>query len=186
MRTTPGLRLAYELVERRYGAPPRDLFALEQASVEKGDLLGRGIWNEEAMDSQGFTEDDMTVTPFANYLDEMAREIDRPEAVRFHDSLPLDEQGLDIWGANPYAVCGGDLDEIAGNSAPARWALEWGDVRVSEIPENLMSDEAKARRAAWLESKLSEDVRARMERHEASREQIRSLLAEVEADRESE
>ena len=223
VRSAPGLRLAYELVERRYGATPKDLFVLapalftllaelslewrrskleqareanraldelgqsnatlyfakdwyqqafdwglatEEASIEKGDLLGREVWDEEGTQSWGFTEDDVTVTPFADYLEELAEKVDRPDVLRFHDLLLVD-QGLDVWGANPYAVCRGDLDEIAGNSRYARWALEWGNARISEIPEELMSEEAKERRADWLASKLEDDVREKMEQHEA-------------------
>ena len=242
VRSAPGLRLAYELVERRYGAAPKDLFVLapalfvllaegslkwrrskleqareanqalhelgrnnatlyfakdwyqqafdwgmatEDASIKKGDVLGREIWDEEGMRSWGFTEDDVTVTPFADYLEELAEEVDRPEMLRFHDLLLVD-QGLDLWGANPYAVCRGDLDEIAGGSRHARWALEWGNARITDIPEDLMSEEAKDGRAEWLASKLADDVRERMEQHEALLEDIGRSLARMEADREGE
>ena len=242
VRSAPALRLAYELVERRYGVTPKDLFVLapalftllaelslewrrgkleqareanrtlhelgesnatlyfakdwyqqafdwglatEAASIKKGDLLGREVWDEEGMQSWGFTEDDVTVTPFADYLEELAEKVDRPDMLRFRDQL-LVHQGLDVWGANPYAVCSGDLDEIAGGSRHARWALEWGNARISEIPEELMSEEAKERRADWLASKLEDDVRERMEQREALLERIGRSLARMEADREGE
>ena len=91
--------------------------------------------------------------------------------LRFHDLL-LVNQGLDVWGANPYAVCRGDLDEIAGGSRHARWALEWGNVRISDIPKDLMSEEARESRVEWLESKLADDVREKMERREAFLESL--------------
>ena len=243
VRSAPALRLAYELVERRYGATPKDLFVLapalftllaelslewrrskleqareanrtlhklgesnatlyfakdryqqafdrglatEAASIKKGDLLGREVWDEEGMQSWEFTEDDvMTVTPFADYLEELAEKVDRPDVLQFHDLLLVD-QGLDVWGANPYAVCRGDLDEIAGGSRHARWALEWGNARISEIPEELMSEEAKERRADWLASKLEDDVREKIEQREALLEDIGRSLARMEADREGE
>ena len=242
VRSAPGLRLAYEMVERRYGATAKDLFVLapalfvllaegslqwrrnkleqarqaskaldelgqsnatlyfaqdvyqqafdwgmatEEASIKKGDVLGREIWDEEGMQSWGFTEDDVTVTPFADYLEELAEKVDRPEMLTFHDLLLVD-QGLDVWGANPYAVCRGDLDEIAGGSRHARWALEWGNARISDIPENLMSEEAKDDRAEWLASKLADDVREKMEQHEALLEDIARSFARMEADREGE
>ena len=247
VRSAPGLRLAYDLVERRYGAAPKDLFALapalfvvlaegsldwrrrkleqvwmasraldelgrenptlffakedyqqafdcgmgtEKASIENGDVRGRDVWDGHGMQQFGFTEDDMEVTPFADYLEELAEEVDRPEVLKFGDML-LVRQGLDVWGANPYAVCRGDLDKIAGDSRHARWALEWGNVRISEIPEDLMpkdlmSEEVKERRAAWLATKLDDDVREKMEQHEAFVEKVSSVLAQREADRESE
>ena len=175
MRSTPGIRLAYELVERRYYPTPKDLFVLapalfvllvegsldwrrrklerareanraldelgegnptlyfarkcyqqafdrgveiEEASIKDGDVLGRDVWDEQGMQMWGFTEDDMTVTPFADYLEELAQQVSQPELVNFDDML-LVNQGVDLWGANPYAVCRGDLDEIAGDSALA-------------------------------------------------------------------
>ena len=235
VRTAPGLRLAYDLVERRYGAAPRDLFALapllfvllaegsldrrraklelarqanrtldelgrehatlyfakddyrdavewgmdlEQASIDQGDVLGRALWDEEAMDTQGFTEDDMTVTPFADHLRELADAIHRPDAVAFHDLL-LPDQGLYPWGAHPYTVCADDLEELAGGSRAARWALEWGGARISEIPDDLMADDAKARRAAWLGSRLPGDVKAGIEEREALREELGKVLTQV-------
>ena len=150
---------------------------IEEASIRKGDVLGRDVWDGSGMDMWGFSEDDMTVTPFAEYLEELAGKVDRPDVLRFGDGL-LPHQGLDVWGANPYAVCGGDLDEIAGGSRHARWALEWGNVRISDIPEELRSEEAKDRRASWLASKLDEDVKDRMERHEAFLQELEALVLE--------
>ncbi len=233
VQSTPDLRLAYDLVTRRFGITRDELFALapmlfvllaegsldwrreklqqvqqasqdletlgsdhptlyfakrdyqhafnagvarEKASIERSDLRGREVWDDAAVESDGFREDDlMRVTPFAGYLEELAKAVGKPEVIDFSD-LPAwlsPDQGLDIWGANPCAICQGDLDEIAGGSAAARWALEWGEVRISEIPEELMSKEAKSRRAAWLESRLSDDVRAKAERRHKALEERR-------------
>ena len=125
VQSAPGLRLAYELVKRRYGATAKDLFVLapalfvllaegslqwrrekleqarqanqeldelgrsnstlyfakdwyqeafawgmatEEASIKKGDVLGREVWDEQGMENWGFTEDDVTVTPFRGLL----------------------------------------------------------------------------------------------------------------------
>ena len=231
VQSTPGLRLAYDLVTRRYGITRDELFALapmlfvllaegsldwrreklqqvqqasqdleklghdhptlyfakrdhqhafnagvarEEASIERSDLRGREVWDDAAVESDGFREDDlMRVTPFAGYLEELAKAVGKSEVIDFSDfDWLLVDQGLDLW-TNPYSVCQGDLDEIAGGSAAARWALEWGEVRISEIPEELMSKEAKSRRAAWLESRLSDDVRAKAERRHKALEERR-------------
>ena len=127
----------------------------------------------------------MTVTPFARYLEKLTEEVDRPDMLKFGGDLLL-RQGLDVWGANPYVVCGGDLDKIAGGSRHARWALEWGNARISEIPEELMSEAEKDRRASWLASKLEEDVKEEMERHEALLQDIGRALGWEEAGREGE
>ncbi|MXY06287.1 MAG: helix-turn-helix domain-containing protein [Gammaproteobacteria bacterium] len=238
MRSTPGLRLAYELVERRYGAAPKDLFVLapaifvllaegsldwrrqkldrareanraldelggdnptlyfaqkcyqqafdrgmeiEEDSIEDGDVLGRDVWNEQSMQMWGFTEDDMTVTPFADYLEELAKLVGKPELVNFDDMLLVD-QGVDVWGANPYEVCREDLDEIAGDSALARWALEWGAVRISEIPEHLTSNE----RTEWLEARASEHAKSAIPPRGQPDDGLSLMLDQLMVDHESE
>ena len=213
VKTTPGLRLAYDLVERRYGATVKDLFGLapllfvllaegslaarrrklemarqasdtleelakdhptlyfgkrqsvvwqgideEQASIDAADVLGRRVWDTAWSMVHHFPEDDTNITPFADYLAELAKEIDRRDLVNF-DSLLLVDQGLVPWGANPYEVCRGELGKVAGMSREALAAVEWGDVRLSEIPQELMAEDAWQRRQYWLESKLSEDAR---------------------------
>ena len=248
VRSAPGLRLAYDLVDRYYGASPKDLFVLapalfvllaegsldsrrrklEQAreanraldelgqdnptlffarddyqqafewgvgkegeSIKNGDVLGRDVWDGHGMMQWGFTEDHMTVTPFADYLKELADNMDQRDAIDFGDML-LERQGLDVWGANPYAVCQGLLNRIAGDSQQARWALEWGNVRIPEIPEELMPQdlrsagvkeraEVKERRIAWLESKLADDVRKKLEQREAFEAEVKNMLAQLEA-----
>ena len=213
LKAAPALRLAYDLVERRYGATSKDLFVLapllfvllaegsltsrreklenakqacaaleemakhnptlyfgkhqsvvrqgiseEQASIDAADVLGREVRDSDWSVGHGFSEDDTNITPFADYLEELAKDLKQPLVVNF-DSLLLADQGLDPWGANPYEVCRGELNEAAGGSPKAVAALQWGDTRLSEIPEELMARDAGEERRAWLEDKLSEDAR---------------------------
>ena len=213
LKTAPALRLAYDLVERRYGATSRDLFVLapllfvllaegslasrrkklekaerafddleemakdnptlyfgkrqsvvrqgiseEQASIDAADVLGRRVRDSDWAVVHGFSEDDTNITPFADYLEELAKDLDKPHLVNF-DSLLLADQGLDPWGANPYEVCGSELRKVAGMSQEALAALQWGDARLAEIPEEMMVEGAWEERRGWLEDKLSEDAR---------------------------
>ena len=130
----------------------------EQASIDAADVLGRRVWDNDWTAVHDFPEDDTNITPFADYLAELATEIGTPGLVNF-DSLLLADQGLVPWGANPYEVCGAVLAEIGAGSGAARAALEWGDVRLSEIPQDLMAEDQWQPRREWLEFRLSEDAK---------------------------
>ena len=160
--------------------------AAEEKSINFADVLGSKVWNDDMAEFHGFSEDDTNITPFADYLQELADEIGLPEVVRFGGSLLFIDQGLHPWGTNPYEVCRGELEKVASQSPAAQAALEWGDVRLSEIPPGLREDEAVEKRVAWLESKLSEDARQRLEKHERLIASIRAHLGATEADDESE
>lgn len=58
-----------------------------------------------------------------------------------------------------YNICRDELDGIANGSHFAKIALEAGDVRLSEIPEELMAEDAGEERAKWLEGELSDTRR---------------------------
>ena len=62
-----------------------------------------------------------------------------------------------------YDICCDELDDIANDSHFAKMALETGDARLSEIPEELMAEDAGEERAKWLEDKLL-DIRKDVER----------------------
>ena len=55
-----------------------------------------------------------------------------------------------------YNICRDELDGIANGSHFAKIALEAGDVRLSEIPEELMAEDAGEERAKWIGDKLSD------------------------------
>ena len=65
----------------------------------------------------------------------------------------------EVYGVEPFRLCGKDIDEIAGNSKYAQWALLSGNARISDIPQALLSEEAKDQRIEWLEDRLSDDVK---------------------------
>ncbi len=53
-----------------------------------------------------------------------------------------------------YDICSEELDHIANGSPIARICLETGCARLSEIPEQLMAEDASEERAKWLEDKV--------------------------------
>ncbi len=128
--------------------------AAEGLSIAAADVLGRRIWQGD--DLGRFDEDDLNVTPFEDHLREFADRLGVPGVVRIEE-FPL--LMTDLWGVSSYRVCGDFLDDVAGGSDGSRLALECGDVRLSEIPDELTASEATALRVEWLEARLGENGR---------------------------
>lgn len=122
----------------------------EEESIDQKDIFGRNV-GETAFE---FGYDRSTNNPFADYLRELAVTIDDPEIVQLFDWVnygPLEDfPGFKVWER--------ELDTIAAGSWKAAFALEKGYARVSDIPDELMSDEAAPQRAAWLEQRLPEEL----------------------------
>ena len=198
----PGVHLAYELIQRRYGvtagqivnmAPlflvllaegslawrqaqlnelrqaieavenlgdnrrrcawhvryAKDGSGYEQDHIDKGDLFSDPYPHDYDFDRQ----DDWDGSPFADYLRQLADEIDKPEVVDLNRNVTEEVTGFD--GLPAYSVCSGDLTKIVSPGSHAAHALHAGDVRLSDIPESLMADDASDKREAWLEGQLS-------------------------------
>ena len=140
----------------------------EEESIDAADLRGDALRNRDDTTLDFAGEDLYEVTPFADYLCKLSEELGISGIVDFGSGVSDDP-----WGAEPYQICRNQLSEITGSSKDARWALEHGDVRLSEIPRELMPEKAKDRRIEWLESKLSDKTRETMEEHE----RLKSLFA---------
>ena len=124
----------------------------ERASIEKADLMGNDVRREEWGDGYG--------VPFCDYLCKLAEDLRIAGTVDFYPDDSDATVGFDtIWGAEPYEVCRDLLGELTGGSRLARRALLRGDVRLSEIPSDLLSPDSREARVAWLEDKLSDQGR---------------------------
>ena len=129
----------------------------ERASISKPDLMGNDVRREEWGD--GYEG-----VPFCDYLCKLAEDMRIAGIVDFHPDTSAATVGLGtIWGAEPYEVCRDVLGELTGESKLARRALLHGDVRLSQIPKDLLSPEAKDARVAWLEERLSDEGRLQEE-----------------------
>lgn len=62
------------------------------------------------------------------------------------------------WGVRNYQICQAEMIEISGNSLEALLALVRADVRIPEIPEELMVETEKDKRVDWLESRMSAET----------------------------
>lgn len=120
----------------------------EQESIDQADLFGDHlmdtVWTDSFDPSEG--------NPFTCYLRKLADDLDSSGVVKV--------EGGNLSYGTPwlkfpdYDLCDDELDNTANGSPDARRALETGYARLSEIPEELMGEDAAKERAAWLERKL--------------------------------
>ena len=143
--------------------------ATEERSIAAIDLRGDTVRFEDS-GVDFFSEDDLyAVTPFADYLCKLANDLEISGKVNFFPETTSDiavgEFDM-LWGTEPYQVCREELEQIAGGSESASSALAHGDVRLSDIPKELMPPDAKDKRVAWLEERGAEGTRQRLESKE--------------------
>ncbi len=125
----------------------------ELKSIENCDLFGKEV-DSEAFE---FGYDPATSNPFADYLRHLGAKLDIEDIVEIDDD---DLLYLAFESLPRSTVCGAELDTISGGSAAAKYALTNGHVRLGDIPEDLLSDDATSKRAEWLEAQLPEDASA--------------------------
>ncbi len=130
------------------GAVAQNAYELEEESVEKVDLFGEHLFFSDTHVTIVDEPFDPSVdNPFASYLRKLAKNLHSPGIVNVEDS--------DLWLKLPdYDICRDELEGIANGSAGAKRALETGHVRLSQIPGELMAEDAGVERAKWLEAKL--------------------------------
>ena len=122
---------------------------LEKESIAKADLFGEHLFSDTHGTITDEPFDPSTGNPFTSYLSRLAADLD--------DRAVVDVQGGSLrygtpWGRFPdYHLCNAYLHGVTNGSSNARRALETGSVRLSEIPEELMGEDAGEKRAAWLE-----------------------------------
>ncbi len=119
----------------------------EADSIDKADLFGKYLNN----DFIGAPFDPSTENPFVHYLQNLTDELD------ISDVVDVDKGDLNFRSQYKfpyYDICREELDYISNGSSKARRTLETGHVRLSEIPEELMAEDAGEKRAKWLEDKL--------------------------------
>ena len=94
--------------------------------------------------------------PFADYLRQLAAEIDSAGVVDTKADLSY---GWPCGKFPDYDICSDEVDRLANGSADARRALELGGVRLSQIPDELLSEDAGKERATWLAEQLPDAFR---------------------------
>ena len=120
----------------------------ERESIAKADIFG-----EQPTDSAGLLPDLFEGNPFASYLRQLASALkpaDGPGVV----GVDGGDHDFGFSRFPDYDVCQDELDRITNDSSKARAALEFGFVRLSDILEDLMVEDAGEERAKWLEDQI--------------------------------
>ena len=119
----------------------------EGESIDKADLFGEHLDD----DFMGTPFDASKNNPFTHYLRKLAEELAASGVVDV-------DSGVLSLASNfkfpHYDICRDEIDRIANGSPDAKKALEIGFARLSEIPDELMAEDASEKRAKWLEEKL--------------------------------
>lgn len=95
--------------------------------------------------------DDKSLNPFVEYLQKLSEDLDIPgiEVDKgFVSSSVVDNMPA-------YSVCRDELEKLVPLRSRAFSALQGADIRITDIPEELMPDSAAGQRREWLEGKLS-------------------------------
>ena len=118
----------------------------DKASIASADIFG-----EDLLDTDVYAFEPNKINPFVHYLRNLAGDLAIPDVV------DVDKGDLNFRSQYKfpyYDICREELDNISNGSPKARRTLETGHVRLSEIPEELMAEDAGERRVKWLEDKL--------------------------------
>ena len=126
----------------------------DELSLEGDAIFGRKLFRDPMEDVEDFyyIEPREAVNPFADYLRHLAAKIEDERVSVGDDAL--------IPKVPRYSVYEDDLRHIAGGSQLAQRALEFGEVTIADIPDELLAEDAPEERAAWIESRVSEDFRS--------------------------
>ena len=120
----------------------------EEDSIAKADLFGEHLISDTSVHD---FFDPSTDNPFAGYLRELKAKLGITSDVDVGS-------GNLMFGAPlkfpDYDICCDELDSIANGSTNAKRTLETGHARLSEIPEELMAEDASEERTQWLEDRL--------------------------------
>ena len=119
----------------------------ERESIDKADIFGEQPFSDTATVPDDLHEGN----PFASYLREAANTLKPADGAGV---VGVEDGEFGFMRFPDYNVCRGELDNFTNGSFKARTALEQGFVRLSDIPQELMEEDAGEKRAEWLEEKI--------------------------------
>ena len=127
----------------------------EEGSIDndKGDLFGKDLYHL----SGNMPFDPSINNPFANYLRKLSDGLAIPEVV------DVERDGLSFGSPLKfpgYDVCRKERDR---RDKIAKMCLKAGYARLSDIPDELMAEDAREERAKWIEDKLPDIYKERGE-----------------------
>jgi transcriptional regulator with XRE-family HTH domain len=125
----------------------QDGAAAERQSIEKLDLFGEHV-SDDTFDL-GF--DPSKNNPFADYLEDFARDV-AATTVTFDNSLGWKTSE----GLPNYRIGVELIEQITGEDPDAEYALLRGHAKLKDIPEDLIGDDKRDERVAWMISRIPE------------------------------
>lgn len=152
--------------------PVPEAIKAEENSIAEADLFG-----EHLLDGLDYDDLDPSIdNPFASYLRRLISELDI--------TVVVDVDSGDLRFGSPlkfpdYDICRDELDGIANGSAPAKVALETGHVRLSEIPKELMAEDAGEKRANWFGDRLPDPLKEQVKKIEALERRMKAKEKEI-------
>ena len=144
----------------------------EENSIAKADLFGEHLLG----DLDYYDLDPSIDNPFASYLRKLKAELDITGVV------DVDSGGLRFGSPlkfPDYDICRDELDGIGNASASAKVALETGAARLSEIPEELMTEDAGEEREKWLGDRLPDTLKDQKKKIENLEKGMKDLEKEI-------
>ena len=154
----------------------------ENDSIKKADLFG-----EHLLSYDTYTEHfnnyffyPSTDNPFASYLRKLKAKLD----ITDNDKVKVgEEKDGDLVFGSPlkfpdYNICCDELDSIANGSRYAKMALETGYARLSDIPDELMAEDAGEARANWLGDRLPDPLKDQIKIIEALEKRMKAIEKE--------
>ena len=135
----------------------------ENDSIKKADLFGEHLlsYDTYAEHFNNYFFYPSTDNPFASYLRKLKAKLD----ITDDDKVKVgEEKDGDLVFGSPlkfpdYDICCDELDGIANGSSSAKVVLEAGHVRLSEIPEELMAEDAVEERTKWFGDRLPDNFK---------------------------
>ena len=156
-----------ETFNSRERLPDKEIMDLERAllvereSIEQRDFFGKQVIIESPKDTSPIRPDDIVCNPFRQYLAHLQLDT---ELIEFTNGFMSDRFSVGYY----WVINSRELHRLTGsdprNNDPepsiwARRALQWGHVKVTDIPPDLMDDGASDKRIAWLADKVPQDER---------------------------
>lgn len=154
--------------------------AEDDSGYEEEAIRNRNLLNDPFPHDYKFEPDESeTARPFEEYLQKLVDELE-VSGVEVGQGFARSP----IWDSMPaYSVCKDELEAIAPlpDAGALYFALQFGDVRLSDIPEHLARDSEASERNRWAQGKMSEETTAWLREQHRQLAEIRDELGLVDA-----
>lgn len=148
------------------GGPRRDedMLDIEQSCIDQGDVFGSQL----KVEAKRFGGIEPPGNPFARYLALLA-------AKHARDLIEVEQYDPDA-ALPSYMIRTDKIERLTGGDDRARYALAHGYGLRRDIPAELLGDDAKERRVAWLAKRVPEEE---WTKHQAAKTDLRAFLEEL-------